>query len=227
MALKWLQGKVVDDDKEASVEFKPEEFEARVQEGVKKQFEAFTTQMAETLNPVAEFLRAQKKDKDTAEAAELAARNKQNLSVDDNDFILDPQAAVRKMNQPVATLALQLAAKDMRREMLDGKDYYHGEIKAKIDSLLAKQNLNAQNDPSVIENAYKVVVFDNLKDINEGKIKTQTASFNMRGNSAEGKNDSDGGEREEDMSAEEKKYAAKLGISEADWKKSRRELEYV
>jgi hypothetical protein len=78
MALKWLQGKVVDDDKEASVEFKPEEFEARVQEGVKKQFEAFTTQMAETLNPVAEFLRAQKEAKDSSEASELAARNKQN-----------------------------------------------------------------------------------------------------------------------------------------------------
>lgn len=226
MALKWLQGKVVSTEEEASVEFKPEEFEARVQKGVKEHLEAFSTKMAETLNPVAEFLRAQKADKDAAEATALAAKNKQEQSVDDNDFILDPQAAIRKMNQPVATLALQLAAKDMRREMLDGKDYYHGEIKAKIDALLSKQNLNAQNDPSVIENAYKVVVFDNLKDINEGKIKTQTASYNMNGSSSQ-KSDNDSGEREEDMSAEEKKYASKLGISEADWKKSKRELEYV
>lgn len=214
----------------SDIEIDPAKLKTELSEDFGKHLTTFQSEQDEKLKPVLSFVEEMRKEREERLAAEqrerIAKANKEN-EVDDTDFLLDPSKAIDKKLQPTQMAVLSLAARAARREVLDEKEYYHGEIKAKVDQMIQAQPLAQQSNSNVIENCYKLVMFDHQKDIAEGKIKSRNnaASFESNGTggaSGKGKSDS-----EEELSQDEKHAAKALGISEKDWQSNKKELTYV
>ena len=115
----------------------------------------------------------------------------------------------------------------MRRETLEKKEFYDNpDFKAKVDALIDAQPLGSRANPAVIMNCYKSTYFDNLEDIKAGKIKS---ALSMGGGSNTGGHTADEADKGDKitMNDDERKYARKMGISEENWMKQKRSLEYV
>lgn len=128
---------------------------------------------------------------------------------------------------PLAQATLRLNARATKQDVLGELPFYHGDIRAKVDALILAQDLTAQSNASVVMNAYKSVVFDHMQQINEGKIKERGSAAVGSSSGTGGHSGSDSDKTEEELSTDEKFYAAKLGVSEADWKAQKKEIAYV
>lgn len=84
------------------------------------------------------------------------------------------QLATQGTNQAI----LLLNADNVKRNTFENQEkfkYYHGELKDEVDKLIAAQNLQARNDPSVVENCYLTVLGRHNDDIVAGKLKSRFA----------------------------------------------------
>jgi len=187
------------------------------------------------LKPVLTYIEAQTKKEQEAEAQRAAAARKkqqEESEIDETDYITDPKGAIDKRIAPLERTIMAQNAIIMRKETLEKMDYYSSdpEFKNKVDALIDAQPLSSRANAAVIMNAYKSVFFDNRKEIEEGKIKSQASLLSNAGGGTGGHSGSSrsNGQGDDDiMSQEEKNYAAKLGISEKDWAAQKKELEYV
>jgi hypothetical protein len=212
-------------------EFDPNKFQEAVQTSVKTQMEEFYKKSEEANKPVHDFIGTLQKEREERAAkakAEQEKKAREDNAVTDEDFLLDPTAAVSRALDPTKRALLTVAAKQLRSEVLGEMDYYHGDIKAKVDEILGNQTLAAQNDPSILRNTYKIVMFDHQKDIQDGKIKARNMSGVFQsdgtgGHSGKGK----GEDQMDELSADEKFAAKQMGISEKAWQESKKELVYV
>jgi phage I-like protein len=217
--------------KKDDIEIDPAKLKSELTEDFNKGFEKFQTEQDEKLKPVLEMAASLKADKEAREKAAKDAADKKTADdnkIDDTDWMLDPAAAVAASLKPTQNAVISLAARQARADLLGEKEYYYGELKTKIDQMITAQPLSAQMNPVTIENCYKLVLFDHQKDIAEGKIKSRNnaASFESNGTGGHGGKGKGDGDNEV-MSAEEKHAASALGISEADWKSTRKEMSYV
>jgi hypothetical protein len=214
----------------SDIEIDPVKLKEEISTDFKTNLEAFKTSQDEQMKPVLSFVEEMKKERDERVAEEArkksAERAKEN-EVEDTDWLLDPSKAVEKKLQPTQMAVLSLAARQARRDVLEDKEYYHGEIKTKVDKMIEAQPLNQRTSPVVIENCYKLVMFDHQKDITEGKIKARNNSASFESNGTGGHGGKGSGDHEEEMSQDEKQAASALGISDKDWKSSKKELTYV
>jgi hypothetical protein len=208
-----------------TIEIKPEQIREALKDDLGK-----IGDLSTSMSAVMDFINEQKADKqrkdEEAEAARRAADNK----TDDIDWLNDPEGATKKTMRPLIEGQAAMAAMLMRKETLGDMDYYKSDpdFKAKVDTLIDQQPLGLRSNASVIMNAYKSVYFDMRQEISEGKVKSaMSMNSNNGGGSGTGKQGSDGGDSDITMTAEEKQYARKLGISENDWMKQKKELEYV
>lgn len=213
----------------SDIEFKPEVLRKEIDTSIETKFAEFSTKQQETLKPVLEMAAAIQAER--AEKAELARKAAERKNTEENevtaeDFMLDPVGAMQKVNRSRDTATLMLAARMAAKDTLEDKEYYHGDIKSKVDQMVAAQPLENRIKPDVIENCYKLVMFDHMKDINEGKIKSKNNAASFESNGTGGANGK-GTDTDESMSPDEKLVASRMGISEKDWIASRREMSYV
>ena len=223
-----------DEKKDDDVEFKPEKLKEDITKEFDTKFTEYQTKQDEKMKPLLDM--ASNIERDRLAREEKARKESEKKDKDDNaltseDFMLDPagstKRAIAEGTAGLTKATLMLAARGNIRETLESKEYYHGDFKAKVDAMIASQSLEMQCRPDVIENCYKVIMADHMKDIQEGKIKARTSSATFDtgstgGHKVEGKE----GENET-LTADEKQAAAAMGINDKDWIKSRRELSFV
>lgn len=212
------------------LEFKPEKFKTELETSVQAKLDALKTGFESSLKPLNDMaLQIAEDRKVNAERARKAAEAKtsEENQITTEDYILDPQAATRRELQPLAIATMKLNAKVARADYLANKEYYHGDVKAKVDAMIENQPLSNQARADVVENCYKLVLFDYQKDIAEGKLKARNTSGIFEGGSTGGHAGDKTSTAEEELSADEKFVASKMGISDKDWIKSRKELSYV
>jgi hypothetical protein len=151
----------------------------------------------------------------------------ENESPSDLDYINDPGGSIDKKLAPLIRSQQAANAMLMINETLGEMDYYKSdpEFKAKVLAKINSQPLGLRSNPDIILNCYKLVRYDEDSAIKEGKYKS------MLGAASTGGTGSHSGARTESaevtISDEEKVYAKKFGISEADWVKSKKTLEFV
>lgn len=220
-----------DKDKLDDVEFKPEKLKEEITAEVKTHLDTMRTEFSNSMKPLNDMAAQIAADR-AANNERIRKQNEQKNNEDNEvtteDYILDPQAATQRQMQPLAKATMMLAARMARQDTLAEKEYYYGDIKNKVDAMIDQQPLNSRSRADVIENCYKLVMFDHQKDVAEGKIKARNTGAIFEGGST-GAHSGKGaaGEEEEVMSSDEKMVASKMGISDKDWIKSRRELSYV
>lgn len=207
-----------------------------ISEVVKPQLDAMKTEfessMESKLKPIADYFASQQaKEAETARQA-AARQRKTDLEIDPTDYITDPEGVLNKRLQPLVDKINAQSSIIVRNEILGKMDYYSSDptFKAKVDSLIDAQGPESKANAAVVMNAYKTVVYDHMQDIQDGKIKSQASLAANAGGGKGGYSGSASERREESdeaMSAEEKVYARKLGISDKDWTSTRKELEYV
>lgn len=214
----------------SDVEFKPKEFEEKLTSSMKSQLEAFQTAQQEANKPLLEMAAAiqqERADRSAKAAREAAAKQREDNTVSDEDFLLDPQGATDRKLQPVARATMMLAAKMARQETLGEQEFYHGSIKSKVDALIATLPLQQQSNEASLMNCYKIACFDAQKDIADGKIKARNTAAIFEGGSTGAHSGKENDGSSETLTAEEKHVAQVMGVSEKDWINSRRELSYV
>lgn len=222
----WLQN-----TEEASSESKkdeiPPELEARFkasEEAHKKEVDSLNERL-KGLDSISAYFEEEKKEKEEAKrlAAEAAAaKNKPDSKSPEDyaaDLLSDPQKVIKESTAPLADALLQVRADQIRRQVFEDRssefEYYAGDIKKEVDSLISGQNLKFQNDPKALENAYHTVLGRKMKEINEGKIKSRFAtpsgsSLNKAANSKE--------DLDFDMTSDMLKAAKLSGMTPEDYK---------
>lgn len=225
MPVGWRQEDKPAGEQERPIEIKPE----MIQAAMKPELDKITT----SLSAMTDYIATQKKEKeDAAEAARVAneGRRRQNEEENKPDFLLDPEGAMRHEMRPLVEQNAILAATIQRDKMLGKMDYYSTDpsFQQTVDQLIDSQPLHLRSNAGIIMNAYKSVFFDKRKEIEEGKVKSLASLNSNGGKGADSGVGTDVGDKKViTLSAEEKIYAKKMGISEADWAKQKGQLEYV
>ena len=219
----WIKRVAEEEDEQQKeqarvIEIKPE----AIRDAIKGDLE----QIHASSKAMTDYIAEQKAERAAAQEAESARTRREAERVDDVDFLTNPEEAINKKLRPISESNAVMASMFVRREVLDNQEFYDDpEFKKRVDTMIDQQPLQARLDRSVIMNAYKVVRFDAMKEIEEGKIKSSlSGGGGNRGTRREDK-DSDGGDIP--MTPEEKSYARKLGVSEKDWISQKKEMEYV
>ena len=215
------------------IEFKPEKLKQELTETFETHITALVESQKEALKPMNDFMATimqEREERRQAAQRALEAKNKQDGEVTTEDYILDPTGAVKKQLEsyinPLVKTQQMITARMAAKEVLGDREYYHGDLKAKIDNMIASGTLEQQSNPQFLDNCYKLSVYDAQQDIAAGKIKARNnvASFESTGTGAHGGRSE---ESSETLSGEEKLIAQKMGFSEKDWISSRKELTYV
>lgn len=223
-----------EEKKEEEIEFKPEELKKDISTEFDNKLKTFGEEQDKKMKPLLDMAANIENDRKARE--EKARKEAEKKDKDDNaltseDFMLDPvaatQRAIKDGTSGLTKATMMLAARGNIRETLQDKEYYHGDFKAEVDTMIAHQSLENQCRPDVVENCYLVTLAKHMKDINEGKIKARTSGMSFEtggtgGHKPEGKE----GENET-LTSDEKQAAAAMGIPEKEWIKSRRELTFV
>lgn len=231
MAPKWLrtedEGQAASSDAArqdlSRIEIKPE----LITEAVKPTLEAFRneigTQMDDKLKAVNEFFAAQNREREQAQRR----KQQEEEQPEELDYFSDPAGAIDKKLQPIIRSQQAASAMLMINEVLGDMEYYKTdpEFKAKVLSKINSQPLQMRSNADIILNCYKLVAYDERDAIKEGKYKSILGAASTSGTGGHS-----GHSKESDdvtISDEEKVYAKKMNISEADWVKSKKTLEYV
>lgn len=138
----------------------------------------------------------------------------------------DVEAAFNARMEPFRKNQLLLNARQMRGEVLaaDNFEYYHKDgIKTEVDRMLDQQTPEAQCRPDVIENAYKVIAFNHMKDIEEKKIKSRFAGTTNAA-SGTGAPSADPNIGAASLNDDEREVARKLGLTEDAYATARKEM---
>jgi len=217
----WIKRAVEEEEeqeKPRAIELKPEQVRDAIKDDLDK--------IHASSKAITDFIAEQKAERQAAQDAEAAKQRKESETVGEFDFLTNPEEAMNKKLRPIAESNAVMASMFVRREVLEHQEYYDDpEFKKRVDTMIDQQPLQNRLDRSVIMNAYKVVRFDAMKEIEEGKIKSSLSAGG--GNRGSRRDDKDSGDGEITMSQEEKSYARKLGVSEKDWISQKKEMEYV
>lgn len=226
--VKRADGTEGQDDKPTFGEIKPED----MQKAVKPLLDQMKADSDAAIKPMLEYFAEQKAEKEAAAARKVAADRQQQQTddmINPEDWITDPMNATRKMMEPMAKTNATLAAIIVRDKTL-GKLEHYGDnpaFAAKVDALISSQPLASQSNASIIMNAYKSVHYDMREELETEKQKKIASGTGFSNNGTGGHSGSGSEDSKETITDEEKVFARKFGITDADWIKSKRELEYV
>jgi hypothetical protein len=228
MAARWFRSEEKEGETAAKqdiqqIEFKPEMIEAAMKPHLEAQEQRYSAMMDEKLKAVNDFFAQQTRQQEEHQRRQQAeAENPGEI-----DWYGDPSGAMDKKLQPLIRSQQAANAMLMINETLGDMDYYKSdpEFKAKVLAKINTQPLQLRSNADIILNCYKLVAYDEREAIKEGKYKSILGAASTTGTGAH-----TGSRSEEDevkMDDTEKMYAKKMGISEADWIKSKKTLEYV
>lgn len=139
---------------------------------------------------------------------------------------LDPEVrtVVDARFKQANSAAMRAEARETRRSIFEDMEnypYYTGDLRAKMDTIIDGESLENQTNPVLIKNAYKIVVADHMKEIQEGKVKSRLSQISGNTTQTPIVNDPNA---MPSLSDEEKRQAKAFGVTEADWAKSKKEL---
>jgi phage I-like protein len=120
--------------------------------------------------------------------------------------------------------AMRAEARETRRgifEDIESHPYYTGDLKKKIDEMIEKEPLENQINPLLVRNAYKIIVADHMKDIQEGKVRSRLSSATGSSTTTTTKTDANALPA---LTDEDKRAAKNFGIKEEDWAKTKKDL---
>ena len=179
-----------------------------------------------TLLAMKEFLDSQKTAADDAAArAEAARQSNDGKKFDDMDQTT--REYVDKTLRPIAQATLYQQGTEMRRNIFENEDefpYYAGSIRAQVDEMLDKQPAEQRANPEIIRNVYKIVVYNNDKEIKDNKIKSRLSSSSSSGTGTGMSSDADKAAMPV-LTDQMKKVARDMGMTDADYAKSMKELQ--
>lgn len=175
---------------------------------------------------------------DSMEAAEQAKRQRQQQATQQQqnnqqtEFEtaygeLEPntQRVIDTRFQQVNERSLRVEARVVRASVFEDAEnypYYTGDIKKKVDDILDLEPYDNQANPTIVKNAYKVVLADHIKELQENKLRSRLSSAS--GPSSTSNLGTPDPNALPVLSAEEKDYATKMGISHEEWAKSKKAL---
>lgn len=233
MALEWMQREKKEDQK--AIELKPEDIQKLIKPDMDKLKTDMDAALDAKLAPMNQFFKEQKEAREEAARRQAAADKKgekEKLEVSPEDWITDPEEATRKtVSMEMGNLKEvvgQQSAIIIRDKVLGKMDYYSSDpaFQSKVDALIDSQPLANRANSQVVMNAYKSVHYDMRKEIEEGKVKSLASMTSLNGGRQTVDTDNKDG-KDAALSAEEKNYAAKMGLTEKQWQDGKRELEYV
>lgn len=227
----WMQ-RDKKDNNSSVIEIKPEDIQKAMEPKLKEIQTGLSTDLDTKLSPIMEFINNQKKEKEAADAEKSKQQRQQqqdDLEVKPEDFITDPEGSMNKKLTPIVQAVQAQSAMLMREKTLGKMDYYSTDpaFAAKVDTLLDSQPLHMRANAAVILNAYKSVFFDMQQEIKDGKIKSFASQASLSNNGTGGPSSGDKKDDPAVLSADEKAYAKKMGLTEEQWIAGKRELEYV
>lgn len=178
-----------------------------------------------TLAAMKEFLDNQKTQRDAA------ARRQQEEQQNNNAqrFESMDQTTREYVDQtlgPIAQATLMQQGSELRRNIFEDAEafpYYTGALKSKIDALLDAQPPSSRANPDIIRNVYKIVIYDNQKEIAENKFKSRFSSASESGTGTGGPNAGDKAALPV-LTQQMKAVARSMGMSEAEYATSMKEL---
>lgn len=209
----------------------PDELNKKIEDGARAAAELpKITEMLTGLKSIMETdAAARKKEKD--DAAAEAARKAKTVRTEAEDteleelMLTDPKKATeliaKRATESTNVALLTLRADSIRRETFEDAEkfkYYTGDIKKEVDKMIANQTLAARNDPSIVENCYKVVLADHMPEILEGKIKSRFAGSESSGRGTSSGSAGGSGTKEPlPITDDVKKLAKQFGIKPEDY----------
>lgn len=199
--------------------------------------ETAQAKQGEVLGTLAETIKAMnKREEDKQAKIELEARNKtaeearRKAAGETPDekferFAANPDDYIARQNEPANRLALTTNAKLMKQEVLGDKEYYVGEFKAQVDTLIESEpNLALRGNAGFLNNCYKIILADNFEKIQKGELRRNMSlnQFSDDGGGGKGKDSKDAKPTVEyrdqpGAPATKAKYAgSQLGLTEED-----------
>lgn len=137
----------------------------------------------------------------------------------------DPRKYITELatntSTPATKLAMITSARLMRNEVLQDKEYYYGDFKKKVDSLLENEpNLQNQNNPSFILNCYNLVLGQSIEQIQKGELKKRASLLSYADGGSDGKrkdpNEKPSVEFRNDRNKNGRMVMEQLGLTEDD-----------
>lgn len=217
---KWFGNTENEEEAGKAVEAKFTSLETKFDDGQKKTSETLGT-LADSVKRMndrfaredAERLKQQNKEREQNKpAAKTAEEEFEALANNPGDYI-------REQTRGATQLAMITAGKQARAEVLGEKEYYHGEFKSKVDSLIeAEPNLAQRANPAFLNNCYKVILADHIEEIKKGELKTKAHlhGFSDSSNSGGRSRNSDETPVVEYRDAKSKHAAAMFGLEDKD-----------
>lgn len=165
--------------------------------GVSEEVGKLTEKMGK-VDSIASFIEEMKQEREEAKRKEASSRQREAQEESDSELseliLTDPKKAIERAVTPQSQAIIRLHASNVKREVFENMEsfpYYTGDVKTEVDKLLAGQSLQAQADPSVVENCYFTVLGRKQKELAEGKLKSRFAS-SVGNNGTNGGNIGDG-----------------------------------
>lgn len=180
------------------------------------------------LDRMTTYLDEQDAAKRAAKAKELADKTKVNSEEMDEKWLTDPKAAFNDSVQPLVLATINANSRATRREIFDDPkfEYYTGDFKKEVDALIDNSLApSARNDQQSIENCYFLVLGKKTREIAEGKIKSRFAAVSTA-SAGTGTSKTDQTDTTP-LTDEEKRAASRFGMTEAEYGKIKKELNYV
>lgn len=187
------------------------------------------------LNTFLDEQEAAKRRRIADEAARKAAEKKESDEKDMDDlWLTDPKEAARRtfedQSKGLVEATINNQSQTLRRQIFDDNpneyEYYtkeNPEFKAQVDALIDQQPLNIRSNPEAIKNAYAIIAHRKAQEIKEGKLKSRFAATSTSSTGTTSSKDKD----TIVLTDLQKKAAKNLGISEEDYGKTAKEMNYV
>lgn len=229
----WMQREGSEGNKNNNIEIKPEDIQKAIKPDLDSMKTGFSTELDTKLAPIAAYIARQQEREEETERQRVAAENRQSREsseIKPEDYLTDPDGVMDKKLGPILNVVQAQSAIIMRDKVLGKMEYYASdpEFQNKVDALIDAQPIGNRANAAVIMNAYKSVHYDFQDKIKEGKVKTIASGTNMSGNSTGGHSGSSSDAKDDKtLTADEKKYARNMGLTDEQWIEGRRELEYV
>ncbi len=216
---KWFNNEEEKVDPGKAVEAKFESFESAI-----KEQKEVSTQTQNTMAELAKTIKELNEREAAREAARVKAENAAkpkpvSLSTEEEAeaLLTDPSGYIDRRLSGTARLALMSLAMQKREQVLGKKEYYYGDFKAKVDALIENTtNLEQTTNVGYIENCYKVVLADHLKEIMAGELKAQTSMYSDNGSSSGNSTRDDGKITVKYRDSKTERAAALLGVTDED-----------
>lgn len=158
------------------------------------------------------------KDQNERRQQEVNDRNKEKTpEMIAEELLNDPAAFIANQVSGATRLTLLTHSKQVREEVLSGKEYYHGDFKKEVNDLIdSEPNLATRGMANFIMNCYKVALGNHISEIQEGKMQKSTA---MHGFSDGGNGGGSKGDEKPSVEYRDPKSrfaAAQLGLTDED-----------